>query len=992
MNTTSQAKPGGPVAAAERILAEAIELHRAGKFVEAERIYRRILQHEPANPDALHLLGLVAKHAGKSEAAIRLLRQAIANNPEMPTYRANLALMYEDQGQFAEAQGEAEAALRLDPANGSALFCLANVLRAQDHYAEAAERYRQATRLIPDDPALWSNLGATLQTLGLDDEAVESLAKAVEISPAEAELHSNLGNAMVACGRVEEGLQEFRESLRLDPGFAPAHTNLASALMQSGRSGEAAVALRDCLEIHPGHRQALAFLASAAHEDGDDEARNILMDYQGLMAERQCACPPGYDDLDAFNRALVKQVINHPTLLWEPVSKSTRKGSQTGELAGSDGPLAALEAMVRDAMSTYLASIESCSEHPYLSTAPEQWKLTMWATVLDQGGHQAAHVHPTGWLSGVYYAAVPEAGPESPADAGWIEFGQAPDEFHLQRPASVRRLEPVPGLMLLFPSYFYHRTLPFTGAGKRVSIAFDLMPVQERKGRETTAGGLGPTELTAELERTAQMLREMRVNEAAKLARRLVSAAPEHAHAAYLLGLAVYRQGKSKEAADWLQKAVDLAPGTARYHMDLGACHSQLGDFEAAVGQLQTAISLDPEDLEAYMRLATLFSDHGDFEQAANVYAQALDQDPGSGAALYGLASIRHLEADDPRVLRQMEILEHQSMQPRNEAVTCFAVARTLDQAGQVDQAMPYYHRGNRRKHELADFSIEAERANTRRIIDSFSAEVFEQFANLGDSSELPVFIIGMPRSGTTLVEQILDSHPSIHGGGELNDLWRILGGIGRWLPEGRNLPEAVADVDPAAWAELGQRLAHRLRHYDEDALRITDKLPFNYTLTGIIRLMLPRARIIHCVRDPRDTCISCYTTSFQSDRGFTCDLAELGETYRLYWQLMRHWRSVLPGGLFEIRYEDLVRDVEHEARRMIDYVGLEWSEECLNFHLNQRKVITASMTQVRQPAYQSSVGRWQRYADHIQPLLHSLGDLRAYDVLDAEDMKTSER
>ncbi len=991
MNSTSQTRPGGSVAASQRILAEAIELHRAGKFVEAERIYRRILQQEPANPDALHLLGLVAKQAGKSEAAIRLLRQAIANNPDIPTYRANLALMYEDQGRFAEAQAQAEAALALDPGNGSALFCLANALRAQDHYAEAAQRYRQATRLMPEDPALWSNLGATLQTLGLDDEAVEALAKAVALSPAEAELHSNLGNAMVACGRQEDALREFRESLRLDPGFAPAYANLASALMQSGRSGEAVQVLRDCLEIHPGHRQALAFLASAAHECGDDETRNILIDFQGLMAERQCDCPPGYDDLDAFNQALAEQVINHPTLLWEPVSKSTRKGSQTGELAGSDGPLATLEAIVRDAMSRYLASIEQPSEHPFLCTAPEHWKLTMWATVLDQGGHQAAHVHPTGWLSGVYYAAVPEAAPGSPEGAGWIEFGQAPDEFHLQRPASVRRLQAVPGLMLLFPSYFYHRTLPFTGTGKRVSIAFDLMPVQERKGRETTAGGLAPAELAAELERTAQMLREMRVNEAAKLGRRLVSAAPEHAHAAYLLGLAVYRQGKSKEAAEWLQKAVDLAPGTARYHMDLGACHSQLGEFETAMDQLQTAITLDPEDLEAYMRLATLFSDHGDFEQAADVYGQALQQDPGSGAALYGLASIRHLEADDPRVLRQMEILEHQSLQPRNEAVTCFAVARTLDQAGQVDQAMPYYHRGNRRKHELADFSIEAERANIGRIIHSFDAEVFERFSQLGDPSELPVFIIGMPRSGTTLVEQILDSHPAIHGGGELNDLWRILGGIGRWLPQGRNLPEAVADVDPTAWAELGQSLVRRLRRYDKDALRITDKLPFNYTLTGIIRLMLPRARIIHCVRDPRDTCISCYTTSFQSDRGFTCDLTELGETYQLYWQLMQHWKSVLPGGLFEIRYEDLVRNVEQESRRMIDYVGLEWSDDCLDFHQNQRKVITASMTQVRKPAYQSSIGRWRRYADHIQPLLQALGDLRDYGLAETDDAQTGE-
>ncbi|MGB5623435.1 MAG: sulfotransferase, partial [Gammaproteobacteria bacterium] len=445
-----------------------------------------------------------------------------------------------------------------------------------------------------------------------------------------------------------------------------------------------------------------------------------------------------------------------------------------------------------------------------------------------------------------------------------------------------------------------------------------------------------------------------------------------------------YRQGQSEEAAEWLRRAVELAPDTARYRMDLGACHTQLGDFESAITQLEKAIDLDPQDIEACMRLATLFSDRGEFDRSAAAYDKALERDPSSGAPLYGLSNIKRLEADDPRVQRQIRVLEERQLEPLNEAVSCFAVARTLDQAGRLDQAMGYYHRGNRRKRELTDFSIEAERANIRRIIDSFGPAVFERFAGKGDPSELPVFILGMPRSGTTLVEQILASHPAVYGGGELNDLWRVLGGVGQWLPAGRNLPEAVAEVDADAWAELGQRFVTRLRRYDADALRITDKLPFNYTLAGIIRIMLPGARIIHCVRDPRDTCISCYTTSFQSDRGFTCDLAELGETYRLYWQLMNHWKAVLPDGLFEIRYEHLVRNLESESRRLLDFLGVGWSDACLDFHQTERRVVTASMTQVRQPAYQTSIGRWRRYQDHIQPLLTGLGDLDQYGADDA--------
>lgn len=963
------------------MLAEATEFHRAGRLLEAERIYRRILQREPANPDALHLLGLVARQAGQGEAAIRLLRQAIANNPRAPAYRAHLAMMYEEDGAYGDAEREAAAALKLDPLHGAALHCLANAQRAQDRYGDAAENYLRATRVVPDDPALWSNYAGTLQTLGRDEEAAEALRRAVALSPAEAELHSNLGSALLACGQEEEGLREFRESLRLDPAFAPAHTNLASALLQTGRAAEAGAVLRACLETHPGDRKALAFLAAAAHECGEDATRDRLMDFESLMTEHRWAAPPGYESLDAFNAALVEAVTRHPTLQWEPASKTTRKGSQTGELADADeGPLAALAERIRAAMADYLERIPPGTDHPYLSTAPGQWKLTMWATVLDQGGHQAAHVHPTGWLSGVYYAAVPAPAPGSPSDAGWIEFGRAPDDLGLSREASVRKFEPVPGLMLLFPSYFYHRTLPFTGDGQRVSIAFDLMPLAETAGA-ALPGQLTEAEFAAELERVARMLREMRIQEAVGLARRLVAAAPEHAHAAYLLGLAVHRQGGAEEAADLIGRAVALAPDNARYHMDLAACHSQAGDFEAAVRELELAIDLDPDDLEACMRLATLYSDRGDFDRSAAAYEKALDRDPASGAPLYGLSTIQRLEPDDPRITRQIEVIETRRLEPLNEAVSCFAVARALDQGDQLDRAMQFYHRGNRRKRELTDFSIEAERENIRRIIDSFPPEVFERFSGCGDPSRLPVFIIGMPRSGTSLVEQILASHPAVHGAGELNDLWRTLGGIGEWLPEGRNLPEAVAEVDPAAWAELGRRFVERLRRYDPEALRITDKLPFNYTLAGIIRIMLPEARIIHCVRDPRDTCVSCYTTSFQSDRGFTCDLTELGETYRLYWSLMSHWHAVLPDGLLEMRYESLVDDLEAEARRMVEYLGLEWSDECLDFHRNPRRVVTASMTQVRQPAYRSSVGRWRRYEDHIGPLLSALGDLGQYGI-----------
>jgi hypothetical protein len=270
-------------------------------------------------------------------------------------------------------------------------------------------------------------------------------------------------------------------------------------------------------------------------------------------------------------------------------------------------------------------------------------------------------------------------------------------------------------------------------------------------------------------------------------------------------------------------------------------------------------------------------------------------------------------------------------------------------------------------------FTLAAERTNTRRIIETFTPELFEQFKECGDPSEKPVFIIGMPRSGTTLVEQIIASHPQVHGAGELNDLWRTAEQIASFLPPGAQLPENIDQVRPEAWGFIGNQYVKTITQRSWDALRITDKLPFNYTLTGIIQLMLPNARIIHCRRDPLDTCVSCFMTSFGSDRGFTRDLHMLGGTYRTYQDLMTHWHKVMPGRILDIVYEELVGDTEEQARKLIEHLGLAWDESCLEFYKNKRRVSTSSLAQVRQPVYKTSIERWRRYEKHLAPLINAI-------------------
>jgi hypothetical protein len=253
------------------------------------------------------------------------------------------------------------------------------------------------------------------------------------------------------------------------------------------------------------------------------------------------------------------------------------------------------------------------------------------------------------------------------------------------------------------------------------------------------------------------------------------------------------------------------------------------------------------------------------------------------------------------------------------------------------------------------------------RVRAVFTADLLQQRGGAGEPSAVPVFILGMPRSGTTLVEQVLASHCQVFGAGERAELSAA---VAAWA----GFPEAVADADDAVLRALGARHVAALRRLAPGALRITDKTPAHFLYIGLLRLVLPNARIIHVRRDPRDTCLSCFATPFTSGQPFAFDLAELGRYYRAYDALMAHWRALLPASaMLEVRYEDVVADLEGEARRIVGYCGLGWDESCLQFHRTRRVVRTASAAQVREPLYRGSIGRWRAYGEALRPLLDAL-------------------
>jgi hypothetical protein len=296
-----------------------------------------------------------------------------------------------------------------------------------------------------------------------------------------------------------------------------------------------------------------------------------------------------------------------------------------------------------------------------------------------------------------------------------------------------------------------------------------------------------------------------------------------------------------------------------------------------------------------------------------------------------------------------------------------FALGKAYLDYGDSAAAFGHLDQGNAMKRSTITYDPAAASRWLQSVASGFDQQLLECFKDAGAQSAMPIFIVGMPRSGTTLIEQILASHPAVQGAGELKLLSQIGDSFG-------GLPQLLDGITAERLHQMGDHYADKVALLADGRAHVVDKMPANFIYAGLIRLILPNARIIHARRNPVDTCLSCYSKLFAGEQSFTYDQAELGRFYRDYDVLMAHWRQVLPGSHFlEVTYEDVVDDIEAQARRMLDFLGLPWDPACLSFYETRRPVRTASVNQVRQPIYKTSAGRWRTHADNLGPLLEEL-------------------
>jgi len=469
-----------------------------------------------------------------------------------------------------------------------------------------------------------------------------------------------------------------------------------------------------------------------------------------------------------------------------------------------------------------------------------------------------------------------------------------------------------------------------------------------------------------------------RLDEAEASYRRALQIKSGYAAAHYNLGNLLHGRNRLDEAEASYRQALQISPDSADMHTNLGNILQELDRLDEAESSFRQALRAKPDHTEAHSNLGKLLLDRGRLDEAEACFQRALQIRPDYLIVRLSLALARKAKAGDENlaalIAAEQAARSGATPLPAEEAILLhFALGKSYDDIGDHEKAFPHFLEGNKLKRATLAFNPDQTAQHFAAIMQNFDTAAIDRLRGGGDSSSLPIFILGMPRSGTTLVEQIVSSYPGIHGAGELSDL----GAIMRRNVAGAAFPDNLHSLDQAQLAGWGAEYVAGLQRRAPAALRVTDKMPANFLVAGLIHLMLPGAKIIHVNRNPADTCLSCFTQLFKDGQEFSYDLAELGRYYVGYARLMDHWRRVLPEGAFlDVQYEDIVADQEAQSRRIVEYCGLEWNDACLDFHRNKRPVKTASMAQVRQPIYRSSVERWRPYEKFLGPLFDALCDL----------------
>ncbi len=469
-----------------------------------------------------------------------------------------------------------------------------------------------------------------------------------------------------------------------------------------------------------------------------------------------------------------------------------------------------------------------------------------------------------------------------------------------------------------------------------------------------------------------------RIYEAERLLRRAVSKAPDFVAALSDLGRTLKEQNRLEEAIDCFRQVITLEPNNFQANYQLASALTLTAQTYESIEAYQRVLELRPTHAGAMLGLGHVLKTVGRQKEAIEAYRNCIRHKPQSGETYWSMANLKTYRLSDDDI-REMESMvagksESEEVTEQSRINFLFALAKAFEDRGNFEQAWKYYHEGNSSQRVLENYDPVRTEFMNDEIIEVFNQEFLSENTGVGHSSAEPIFIVGLPRSGSTLIEQILASHSQVEGTSELPYAGLVATSLSRNRADGVNYPRAVHELGEEHFKRLGSDyLDFAQIHRVEGKPIFIDKMPNNFPSIGFLHLILPNARIIDARRYPLDSCLSCYRQLFARGQNFTYDLTDIGEYFLQYQRLMDHWHEVLPGRCLTVQYEEVVTDFENQVRRLLDYCGLPFEEACINFHETDRPVRTASSEQVRQPVYSKSVNFWRNHEDYLTELIEVL-------------------
>jgi tetratricopeptide (TPR) repeat protein len=510
-----------------------------------------------------------------------------------------------------------------------------------------------------------------------------------------------------------------------------------------------------------------------------------------------------------------------------------------------------------------------------------------------------------------------------------------------------------------------------------------------------------------QIAQAAEHHRGGRLEEAEAIYRDILRRDPRNLEALRLLALIAMSTEHYGQAEQMLKRAVEIAPDFLAAWMDLSRAQLERLDLPAAHASIGRAAELSPHSANVQIHAANVLARSGRHDEAIETYRRAIELKPGlpagflglgntlktvgrqaeaieayrratvlrpeSSEAWWSLSNLKTFRFEDGEIATMERLLELPALSNEARVQFSFALAKASEDRGDYPHAFQLYELGNRTRRALEDYDPVQTEVINERIIKVFDAGFVARHAGRGHPDPAPIFVVGLPRSGSTLIEQILASHSKVDATHELPEVGRLIQSINRDRKDRTTYPEAVLDYNDDSWASLGQSYIEQTRQYRHDAARFIDKNPNNFASIGLLSLALPNARFINTRRHPLDTCLSCYKQLFAKGQPFTYDLLELGEYYLQYDRMMAHWHAVMPGRVLDVQYESVVGDQEAETRRLLEFCGLPWEDACLRYYETERAIRTASSEQVRRPIYSDSVGLWRHYRRELAELIEIL-------------------